>query len=235
MQIYNSCKQFEMKHILIIVLVGIFNLSYSQSFPELEKILINEFPESSTEDGRWVFYKDKTEIEKLDSLGLKSDLKNFNIYKVILTNYLGYHVNQGICVVLLDSSKSNLILVEPIWYGGISESLIKSFINTKFNSKSQLTTLLADLHTIQEIGSGYKFIMTNEADDKLYYDLVYFEGDSYTTGSEFSQSTVRYNSDGVYRKIEVGIKKFKIKEYVIFNPRLEGKEEYKDSYKQVIK
>ena len=224
-----------MKHILIVILVGLVNLSYSQTYPELEKILTNEFPENSTGDGRWVFYKDKAEIEKLDSLGLKSDLKNFNIYKVIITNYLGYHVNQGTCVVLLDSSMSNLILVEPIWYGGISEALIKSFIKTKFNSKSQLTTLLTDLHTILEIGSGYKFIKTNETDDKLYYDLVYFKGDTYTTSSEFSESTMRYNSDGIYRKIEVGIKKFKIQEYVIFNPRLEGKKEYKDSYKQVIK
>jgi len=224
-----------MRNILIILLAGLFNLGYCQTSPDLENILTKEFPENSTDDGRWVFYKDKAEIEKLDSLGLKSDLKNFNIYKLTLTNYLGYHINQGTCVVLLDSSMSNLILVEPIWYGGISESLIKSFIKTKFNSKSQLTTLLTDLHTIQEIGSGYKFIMTNETDAKIYYDLAYFKGDSYTTGSEFSKSTVSYNSDGVYRKLEVEIKNLEIKEYVIFNPRLDGKEEYKYSYKRVIK
>lgn len=224
-----------MKHILIIILVGLFNLSYSQSYPELEKVLTKELPENSTEDGRWVFYDEKANIEKIDKPFLKTQIPNYDFYKVILTNYLGYHVNQGTCVILFDSSASKIVLVEPLWYGGISSELIKLFIDEKFENKEDLLTCLKEIHELMEIGSGYKFIETNYTDSLITYNLVYFKGDSYTTGGNGTSSTVNYNENGIWRQIEVEIKNLKIKKYISINPRLKDDKKFKKDYKREIK
>lgn len=225
----------KMKHILIIILVGLFNLSYSQSYSELEKALTKELPENSTEDGRWGFYAEKANIEKIFKPFLKAQVPNYDFYKVTLTNYLGYHVNQGTCVILFDSSASKIILVEPLWYGGKSSELIKLFINEEFENKEDLLTCMKEIHKLMEIGSGYKFIETNYTDSLITYDLVYFKGDSYPTGGNGTSSTINYNEDGIWRQIEIEIKKLKIKKYISINPRLKDDKEFKKDYKREIK
>lgn len=224
-----------MKQILIIIFLGLFSLSYAQKFPELEKILIKEFPANSTKDGRWVFHADKAEIEELNDFNFSSELKKFNIYRLELTNHLGYHVNSGTCIVLTNKSMSKFIFVEPMWYSGVSESLIKPFLGKAFSDRTELLNFISELHTILEYDSGNKLILTEDTEDKLYFDLVQLEGNSTTIKSEFSTSTVNHKKNKVYRKIEIGLKNLKIKDYIIINPRLEGNKEYKDAYKKVIK
>ena len=144
-------------------------------------------------------------------------------------------MNQGTCVILFDSSATKIILVEPLWYGGISSELIELFINEKFENKEDLSTCLKEIHELMEIGSGYKFIETNYTDSLTTYDLVYFKGDSYTTGGNGTSSTVNYNEDGIWRRIEVEIKNLKIKKYISINPRLKDDKEFKKDYKREIK
>lgn len=190
----------------------------------LEEQLLANFPQNSSKDGRWVFYKDIGNIEKLNKPEIKAVISNSDFYKVTLTNFLGYHINQGDCVIVFDSIKSKVTFAEPIWYGGISEPLVKLFIGHKFNNKDSLLNFLTELNELMQIDSGYKFRQTSYSDSLITFDLGYFKGDSYTTGGNGTSSTVNYNEDGVWRKIKVDVKNFAIIRYTSINPKMDDKE-----------
>jgi len=224
-----------MRLLILIFTFGLLTNVYGQTYLALDTVLKKELSTSSMTDGRWVYYPDKANIEKIEKPLVKAVLPNYDFYKVTLTNYLGYHVNQGTCVVLFDSLKSKIVLVQPIWYGGISESLIKLVLKKPFDSKDELLSFLNELNELMEIGSVYKFVNTSSTDNLIKYDLVYFKGDSYTTGGNGTSSTINYKQDGVWRQIEIKIKNFKLVEYVSINPRLKDDKEYKKDYKEIIK
>lgn len=226
------------KKILIIgllLLTTTGQIVFGQTYSALEKILKKELSETSKKDGRWVFYADNANIEKIEKPLIKEVIPNYDFYKVTLTNYLGYHINQGTCVVLFDSVQSKIVLVQPIWYGGISEPLIKLFLKKQFDSTEKLLNFLNELNELMEIGSGYKFVNTNSADNLITYDLVYFKGDSYTTGGSGASSTVNYTKNGIWRQIEVKVKNLKIVEYTSINPALKDNKKFKDNYRITIK
>ena len=224
-----------MRLLTLILTFGLLTKLYGQTYSALDTVLKKELSENSTTDGRWVYYSDKANIEKIEKPLVNAVLPNFDICKVTLTNYLGYQVNQGTCIVLFDNLKSKVVLVQPIWYGGISESIVKIFLKKKFDDKEKLLSFLKELNEIMEIGSGYKFVNTSSTDNLITYDLVSFKGDSYTTGGNGSSSTTTYTKDGVYRQIEIKIKDLKLVAYTSINPAIKDKKEYKDSYKETIK
>jgi len=224
-----------MRILTMILTFGLLTNLYGQTFPELDTALKKEFSENSKTDGRWVYYSDKADVEKIEKPLVKAVLPHYDFYKVTLTNYLGYHVNQGTCIVLFDSLNSSIVLVQPIWYGGVSEELIKLVLKKKFDNKENLLSFLKELNELMEIGSGYKFVNTSSTEHLITYDLVYFKGDSYTTGGNGTSSTVNYNSDGVWRQIEIKIDDFKMIEYTSINPALKGNKEFIKDYKQTIK
>lgn len=224
-----------MKLLTFILAFGLITNLYGQTYPALNVALKKEFSENSTTDGRWVYYADNANIEKIEKPLIKGVLPNYDFYKVSLTNYLGYHVNRGTCIVLFDSLKSGIVLVQPIWYGGVSEPLIKRFLKKQFDSMEKLLGFMEELNDLMEIGSGYRFVRTSATDDLIKYDLVYFKGDSYTTGGIGTSSTINYMQDGVWRQIEIKIKNLKMVEYVSINPRLKDDNEYKKDYKETIK
>ena len=224
-----------MKLQILILTFGILTNLCGQVNSALDNVLRKQLPASSKTDGRWVYYSQKANIEKINKQLVKDALPSFEIYKVTLTNYLGYQINQGDCIILFDSLKSKIILIQPIWYGGVSEPLIKPFLKKKFDDTVKLVNFLNELHEIMTIGSGYKFVNTSSTDNLITYDLIYFKGDSYTTVGNGTSSTINYKQDGIYRQIEVKIKNLKMVEYTTINPALKDKEEYKDSYKETIK
>jgi hypothetical protein len=224
-----------MRYIFIIIFSLLISSAFSQNNFRLEALLHKTFPEKSDIDGRWVYIKEEAKIERIDNTQMNSILGSYDIYKLTLINYLGYHVNQGICTILVDSSLSKLILVEPIWYSGLSESLIKIIVKSRFENKNKLMAALNELHLLQVISSNNKFIKTKETNDVIYFDLAYFREDSLITESEFAQSTVINHKGDIYRQVEVRFKKGKIKDYTIYNPGLKDEKLYKDSYKQIIK
>lgn len=224
-----------MRLLTLILTFGQLTNLYGQTYPSLDTVLKKELSQNSTTDGRWVYYPEKANIEKIEKPLVKAVLPNYDFYKVTLTNYLGYHINQGTCVILFDSLKSKIVLVQPIWYGGISEPLIKLVLKKPFDNKDTLLSFLKELNEIMEIGSGYKFVNTSSTDNLLKYDLVYFKGDSYTTGGNGTSSTINYTQDGVWRQIEIKLKDFKMIEYISLNPTVKDDKEYKKDYKEIIK
>lgn len=214
----------QMKRLILIFSFGFVSYAYGQTYPSLEKVLSKELSKDSQKDSKWVFYADKANIIKVDNHLVKGSFPNYDLFQLTLTNYLGYHVNQGTCVVLFDSLKSKIILVEPLWYGGISESLVRLFIGQKFDSKESLLSFLKGVNELMEIGSGYKFRNTAYSDNLITYDLGYFKGDTYTTGDNVTSSTVRYNEEGVWRKIRIDIQDLTVIRYTSINPKTNDKE-----------
>ena len=214
----------QMKQLFLILSFGVANCVNGQTYPGLEKVLSKEFSTKSQKDGRWVFYADKANIEKLYNPIVKASFPNHELFELTLTNYLGYHVNQHTCVVLFDSLKSKITLVEPLWYGGISETLVKLFIGRKFDSKDSLLAFLSGVNKLMEIGSGYRFQNTVYTDNLITYDLNNFKGDTYTTGGKGTSSSLRYNEESVWRKIKIELKDLKIIRYESINPKTNEKE-----------
>lgn len=207
-----------MRTFFTLLLSLILTQGQAQKFPSLEKVLSKELSENSTTDGRWVFYPEKGNIEYVAMPLVSAQVPNYRFYKVQLTNYLGYHVNEATCVVLYDSVKSKFILVEPLWYGDIPEALVKLFIGKKFKSKDDLLAFFNELNELMQTGSGYKFINPVFTDTQLTYVLGSFKGDSITTGGNGTSSTVKYNEDGVWRNIVIDLKDLCIKRYTSINP-----------------
>jgi hypothetical protein len=207
-----------MKLLLIILSLGLFVNASGQTYTSLEKALTKELPQNSTVDCKWVFYSDEANVEKVEKLLLKAVIPNFEFYNVTLTNYLGWHINQGRCLVLFDSSKPKIVLVEPLWYGDISKQLTTLFIGKKFQDQQSLLSFLSELHSLMQVGSSYKFRETSHTDSLITYDLGYFKGDSYTKGGNGTATTINNNDDGVWRKIEIDTKDFAIIRYTAVNP-----------------
>lgn len=214
----------QIRLLFTIVAFGIFNFSLGQTYPSLEKALTKEFPKESQKDGRWVFFADKADIEKIDKQTIKASFPNFDLFQVTLTNYLGWHINQGTCLILFDSISANTILVEPLWYSGPSKAFAKLFLGRKFESKETLLSFLDGVNELMGIGSGYRFRFTSYSDSLITYDLGYFKGDTYTTGGNETTSVLRYNEDGVWRIILIDIKNLAIVRYTSINPKTNDKE-----------
>ena len=224
-----------MKLLTLLFTFGFLTNIYGQTFPALDTVLKKELSQNSTTAGKWVYYSETADIEKIEKPLVKEVLPNYDFYKVTLTNYLGYHVNQGTCIVLFDSLKSNIVLVQPIWYGGVSEPLIKLFLKKPFDNKEKLLDFLKELNDLMVIGSGYRFVNTSSTDDLIKYDLVYYKSDGYTGGRNRTSSTVNYTEYRVWRQIEIKIKNFKMVEYVSINPILKDDKEHQKDYKEIIK
>lgn len=213
-----------MKLLFTILTYGLITNLFAQSNQELIKALTKDFSENSTKDGRWVFYSNKAGIKKIEKSLIKAVIPTYDFYEVTMTNYLGWHINQGTCVVLFDSIKSKTILFEPLWYGGATQKMLKLFVGHKFRSKDSLLSFLEELNELMQIGSGYKFKLTSSNDTAITYDLGYFKDDTYTTGGSGVTSTTRYNEDGIWRKIIVETKELSILRFTSINPVTKDKE-----------
>ncbi len=175
------------------------------------------FPTDGRGD-RWVFDPSKANIEKIEKPLVKQQLPNYDFYEATLTNYLGYHVNNMTCLIIYDSAKTKASLVEPLWYGGPSRLLLKIAVGKKFEDMKALSAFLKQILELSEVGSTYKYISTGGSQNCLTYDLSYAAGDTYTTGGNGISSTTQYNKNGVWRKINVDIKKMKIIRFKVTNP-----------------
>jgi hypothetical protein len=204
---------------LIILLSACITNTYGQAHLSLRKVLEREFPKESEGGDRWVFHADRANIEQINKPLVKTILPNYDFYKVAMTNLLGYHVNEGTCLILFDSIKSKVLLVEPLWYGGTSQSFLKLFVGRKFHDQKSLMEFLPELNDLLQTGSNLRFVQTDSNNKAVHYDLTYFKGSIIRTGNgEPASTTIRYNTDKIWRKIRVDLKNRSIIRYTEINP-----------------
>ena len=197
-----------MKRLLILLTLGLTISAYGQRYANLERVLTEEFSEKSVKDGRWVFFADKAEINKIATHSIRTIIPNYDFYKVNLTNHLGWHITHATCVVAFDSLESKILLIEPIWFSDINEPLLRLLTNKSFESKTQLSKVIDEVNQLMKVGSSYRFMKTGSTDNLITYDLV--KGDNDTTSGPRTSSTVQYK---IWRKIEIKISGLEIEQY----------------------
>jgi hypothetical protein len=200
-----------MKRLLIILTFGFLTNVHGQDMASFEKVLIREFSEKSTKDGKWVYYANEADIDKVETLSIKAIIPNYDFYKVKLTNYLGWHITQATCIVAFDSLESKILLIKPIWFSDINEPLLRLLTKKPFESKTQLSKVIDEVNQLMEVGSNYRFIKTGSTDNLITYDLI--KGDSYITSAPGTSSPVQYKTDGIWRQIEIKISGLEIEQY----------------------
>ena len=119
------------KFVALIFILFSLTLAIGQNFKKLEFALVKDFPESSSTNGKWVYYSESANIQKIDKPDVNKLIPNFSFYKVRLTNFLGYHINTSNCLVLFDSIKFKTLLVAPMWYSDISEDFFEIVYRSK--------------------------------------------------------------------------------------------------------
>jgi len=139
----------------------------------LDGILSRKFPENSNIDGRWVYYREKANIQKLEKPQISKVIPEYNFYKINLTNYLGYHINSSSNLILFDSVKLRVIQAVPMWYGDISDDLLRLFIGKKFSDSSSLLKFTTELQSLMNAGSTGGFENTKYNEDRITFDLTY--------------------------------------------------------------
>jgi hypothetical protein len=191
-------------HLVFLLIIGFNLISLGQNNSELIKSLKKELPENSTKDGRWVFNENDAEILKIEKPLISEFLPNITFHKVMLTNYLGYHVNKSNCLILFNQSKSKIQLVEPIWYSDIDKKFLKKLVGLEFKDKNTLIKFCLELQELLIIGSNYEIKNTEIAESNITFDLTY-EG--------------RLKTE-VWRNMKIKINEFKIIGFTSTNPRL---------------
>jgi hypothetical protein len=191
-------------HLTFLLIIGISLISLGQTNSELIKTLKKELPESSTKDGRWVFNESESEIHKIEKPLISEFFPDVALYKVMLTNYLGYHVNKSNCLILFNRQKSKIQLVEPIWYSDIDKKFLKKFIGLEFKDKKTLNEFCYELQDLMLIGSNYEINNTKITESNITFDLTY-EG--------------RLKRE-VWRNLEIKINGLEINGFLSTNPRM---------------
>jgi hypothetical protein len=170
----------------------------------LEDFLSRNFSEFSKEDGRWVYYKETANIQQLDKPEVSKIIHGYKFYKVGLTNYLGYHINNCSNLILFDSVNKKIIHPEPMWFSDNNEKFIKLFIGKRFSDSAALMAFVYEFQDLLKVGSTGQFTNTKYSNTKVSFDDT-FNG---ARGAE------------VWRHIEIHIKDNKIVDYRSINPRL---------------
>lgn len=139
----------------------------------LDGILSKRFPENSNIDGRWVYYREKANIQKLEKPLVSKVIPEYTFYKINLTNYLGYHINSSNNLILFDSTKSKVVHAVPMWYGDISGDLLSLFIGKTFSDSTSLLKFTTELQSLMNAGSTGGFENTKYNEDRVTFDLTY--------------------------------------------------------------
>jgi|GEM_PF-3360436 len=197
----NITKHTLKKIILYIFLIIGLN-GFSQENDQLIKLLTEKFPirESFVADGVWIYYPEFYKPKKLEIPFIQSNLTNYELYSVNITNYLDSHVNDCDCLILFDKSKNTIIFAPPLWYSGLEKDFYKNFISLKFKDISEIEKFVKEFQSIILNGTNETIDNTSINAEKVTFDMF------------------RVVENGAYRKIKIVFDKMVLIEIVDLNP-----------------
>lgn len=146
--------------------------SHAQDFTKLERTLTFEFPKDAQEDGRWVFYADRAEIQPIEKPLVRSIIPQYQFFKVNLTNYLGYHMNEAACLILFNEHRSSAILDAPEWYSGLEKRWMKLLIGAEFGNNDSLLAFVEEFQDLMMVGSSFDCVNTRVDRSKVTFDIA---------------------------------------------------------------
>ena len=202
----------------LFILVCIFSYSsFGQNCSDIETILQKKYPENIVNNEDYIFYKDKSNFEKLDNPIIKQNFPNYELYAVDMTFKLRPDWKCR-CVVFFDSTKSDFILQEPLSMNGIGNRLTSILKNLTFMDTLSLYKFIDNFHQIRQIGSQYKFIKRSTTDSLLAYYVVRFEYQDYITRPYKETVQTKFDKSQIMGNFYIKLENNKIKDYIELNP-----------------
>ena len=196
--------------IQIFVAVGFSIISYGQDIANLKESLnVLKVEKNGVQvSEKWYYNPQTSEIKHIKTEVLNEILPKYDLYSVFLERFSGWHDNSSKCLVLHDSSNGELKVIEPLWYNGISSDFFQMFINYKFENSQHIQKFIFEFQKVMLIGSDHSksFKNTVFGDDRITFDLYDF-----------------YQTERIWRKIEIGISNNVIKYLASTNPITEQK------------
>lgn len=161
-----------MKQFLIIFLLC--TKLYSQEYTTLDKALKEKYPEKNSfvADGVWMYYPDFGDIKKLSFGNISKIVPNYEFYSVNLTNYLDQHIVDTECLILLNKNDNSVMLVPPVWYGGIDDAFFKLLVGWEFKDKNEIENFIKEVESIILIGSEMHLGKTSYEENKVIIRLI---------------------------------------------------------------
>lgn len=139
----------------------------------LDSLLLKALPQSSTTDGRWVYFTESGNIQSIEAPEVRNVLQSYKFYSVSLTNFLGYHRNQSSCLILFDTALRKIQLVQPMWYSEMDEGFLKLFIGKKFGDSITIVRFASDLIKLMMLGSTGQMENVAYSSYKVTFDMTY--------------------------------------------------------------
>ncbi|SEQ08267.1 hypothetical protein [Flavobacterium urocaniciphilum] len=191
-----------MKKIILYIFLIIGLNGFSQESNQLIKLLTEKFPvkESFVADGIWIYHSEFNKPKKLEMPFIQSNLTNYELYSVKITNYLDYHVNDCDCLILFDKSKNTINFAPPLWYSGLEKDFYKNFIGIKFKDISEIEKFVKEFQSIILYGTNETIDNTSINSENVTFDMF------------------RVVENGAYRKIKIVFDKMDLKEIIDLNP-----------------
>jgi hypothetical protein len=196
--------------IYIILFIGLSFVTYGQDLTEIKSSLVKlKIDENGLyEADKWYYNPDKADIKEIKKETLNKVLSEYDLYSAILEGFYGWHEKTSRCIILRKSDNSELIIIDPIWYGGISSELIKMILGYEFRDEKELQLFVFELQEVLLIGSEHNKYFKNTVfgENKITFDLY-----------DFSKT------ERIWRKIVIGIENNAIKYLSSTNPIINEK------------
>ena len=180
-------------------------LTFGQDLTEikssLEKLKIDE--NGSYESDKWYYNPETADIQEIKKETLNKVLSEYDLYSAVLVGFYGWHEKTSRCLILRKSDNGELIIIDPIWYDGISTELIKLIIGYEFKSKEELQLFTFELQDIMLIGSTHNKEFKNTVFNETNITIDLYDS---------------YQEERIWRKIEIGINNNTIEFLTSTNP-----------------
>tara|TARA_B110000046_G_C12843918_1_gene334866 strand:+ start:219 stop:752 length:534 start_codon:yes stop_codon:yes gene_type:complete len=167
----------------------------------LEKLKIDE--NGSYESDKWYYNPETADIQEIKKETLNKVLSEYDLYSAVLVGFYGWHEKTSRCLILRKSDNGELIIIDPIWYDGISTELIKLIIGYEFKSKEELQLFTFELQDIMLIGSTHNKEFKNTVFNETNITIDLYDS---------------YQEERIWRKIEIGINNNTIEFLTSTNP-----------------
>lgn len=202
----------------LFILICIFSYSsFGQNCLDIQTILQKKYPENIVNNEDYIFYKDKSNFEKLDHPIIKQYFPNYELYAVDMTFKLRPDWKCR-CVIFFDSTKNDFILHEPLSMNGIGNRLTSILKNLTFIDTSSLYKFIDNFHQIRQIGSQYKFIKRSTTDSLLAYYVIRFEDQDYITRPYKETVQTKFDKSQIMGNCYIKLENNKIKDYIELSP-----------------
>ncbi len=165
-----------MKNFAFIVVFFFCVNSYSQKYNVLDIALRKKYPvkeESFVPDGVWMYYPDMGNLKKKSLNSINKIHTYYEYYTVNLTYFLDRHIDDVVCIVLLNKKDNSISLITPFGYGYSIVEYFSSISGHQFKNKIAIKNFIKDFEKIITlIDSGMHLGKTSYEKNKIIINLI---------------------------------------------------------------